>query len=89
MDEKTVLKGFAIVVADRGWVYIGEVEHDGDWCVITGAKNIRRWGTTTGLGQLARSGPTAETQHDDYGTVRVPAHAVISIIDADRTKWTA
>ena len=89
MDKKTVSKGFAIVVVDRGWVYIGEVEHDGDWCVITEARNIRRWGTASGLGQLAKSGPTDETRLDDYGTVHVPAHAVITIIDADRTKWTA
>ena len=89
MDKKTVSKGFAIVVVDRGWVYVGEVEHDGEWCAITEARNVRRWGTTSGLGQLAKSGPTDETRLDDYGTVHVPAHAVIALIDADRTKWTA
>ena len=89
MEKKTVSKGFAIVVADRGWVYIGDVEYSReDGAMITNARNIRRWGTERGLGQLAKSGPTDETKLDDYGTVHVPAHAVMSIIDAERAVWT-
>ena len=89
MDEKKVLEGFAIVVLDRGFVYVGQVAHDGQWCVITNAKNIRRWGTSRGLGELALNGPLPETSLDSVGTVRAPARAVISLIDTEATKWNS
>ena len=44
---------FQIVVLDRGFVYVGDVALDGDWVVVANAKNIRVWGTSKGLGQLA------------------------------------
>jgi len=88
MEQTTVTKGFAIVVADRGWVFVGDVEHDGVWCRIRNARNIRRWGTERGLGQIAKDGPTESTVLDDYGDVQIPAHAVVVVIDAERTKWT-
>ena len=87
MDTKTVLKGFGIAVLDRGFVYVGDIEHDGEWCVITNAKNIRQWGTERGLGQLALTGPTDKTKLDAVGTVRVSARALISIIDTEAAKW--
>ena len=89
MEKKTVLTGFSIVVLDRGFVYVGDVEHDGEWCVIKNARNIRLWGTTNGLGELAQCGPTKDTKLDMVGTVRAPAKAVISLIDTDSSKWKA
>ena len=88
MEQKNVLTGYVIVVVDRGFVYVGNVEYDGQMCVVTGAKNIRRWGTSRGLGELAEKGPQSETKLDEYGTVRIPAHAVISLIDTDKKLWT-
>lgn len=85
METKTVLKGFAIVVLDRGFVYVGDVECDEQWCVIRNAKNIRRWGTTKGLGEIV-TGPTKNTELDPVGTVRAPMRAVISVIEA---KWNS
>jgi len=87
MQKKEVLSRFAIVVVDRGFVYIGDIKHDGDWCVMTNAKNIRYWGTTKGLGELALCGPTNKTKLDYVGVVRIPARAVISTIDSDSGKW--
>lgn len=49
MQEVKTLRGFSIVVLDRGFVYVGNVEHDGEWCVIRNARNIRYWGTERGL----------------------------------------
>lgn len=58
-----------IVVADKGWVFVGDVAENPDGTItITNAKNIRVWGTTQGLGQL-RNGPTNQTVTDEYGTV--------------------
>ena len=87
MEQRTVIKGFAVAVLDRGFVYVGEVEHDGEWCVITNARNVRYWGTVRGLGQLALEGPTPKTRLDAVGTVRVSARAVISLIETDAAKW--
>ncbi len=75
-----------IAVLDRGFVYVGHVKTEGDFYVLTGAKNIRVWGTTKGLGELV-SGPTASTKMDHVGTVRVPARALISLIDVEQSKW--
>ena len=89
MKCKKVLSGFAIVVLDRGFVYVGDAEISGDWCVITDARNIRYWGTTKGLGELAQNGPTSKTKLDAVGTVRAPMRAVISVIDTEQDKWTS
>jgi hypothetical protein len=78
---------FKIVVLDRGFVYVGNVSWDGDMLVITAARNIRRWGTTQGLGELARLGPRPNTVLDDVGTVRAPARALISLIDTEDSLW--
>ncbi len=88
MYKTDSLKGFAIVVVDRGFVYVGDVAIEDDWCVVTNARNIRCWGTERGLGQLAQDGPTGQTKLDAVGTVRVPMRAVISVIDTEPTKWT-
>ena len=76
MEHKSVLTGFAIVVLDRGFVYVGKTEVDDSWCVITEARNIRQWGTTQGLGELALNGPQPKTVLDAVGTVRAPLRAV-------------
>jgi hypothetical protein len=58
-----------IIVADRGWVFVGScVDELNGTITITNAKNLRVWGTTRGLGQLV-DGPTSETIWDEYGTV--------------------
>lgn len=74
-----------IVVADRGWVFLGDVYSDsnGDQ-LINEAKVIRIWGTTKGLGEIALTGPTPKTILDDAGTVRIPARSVVAIFDC---KW--
>jgi hypothetical protein len=87
MKKTEILEGFAIVVLDRGFVYVGLATHDGEWCVIRDARNVRVWGTTEGLGQLALKGPQPNTKLDMVGTVRAPARAVIHIIDTEAKLW--
>ena len=89
MQETNVLKGYAIVVADRGFVYVGQVVADGEWCVVTDARNIRYWGTQNGLGKLALNGPQPDTKLDAITTVRIPMRAVISVIDTEAAKWVS
>lgn len=73
--------GQMIVVVDNGFVYHGEVTIDDDFCLISGAKNIRVWGTKKGLGEL-RNGPLKETVLDDCGEVLVPKGRVCHFIKA-------
>lgn len=76
-----------LIVADRGWVFVGRCEdHDDGSVTIRNARNIRQWGTTKGLGELA-AGPTANTLHDAYGTVRCTP--IVSIAVAQKGGWDA
>jgi len=77
-----------IVVAQRGWVFIGDVTTSDDGTItIENAKNIRRWGTTSGLGQLAAEGPQENTRLDDYGTVFLHPLAIVARIKVTTDKW--
>jgi len=87
METKQILEGFAIIVCDRGFVYVGDVRMDDSFAIVSNARNIRYWGTERGLGQLALEGPTDKTRLDAVGTVRVPARAIINIIDTEAVKW--
>lgn len=78
-----------IIIAERGWVYVGRVARDGDQVVIRDAQNVRRWGTTKGLGELAQLGPLADTQLDEYGTVRIHVLAVCGAIECNDKVWEA
>lgn len=87
MESKQILQGFAIIVADRGFVYVGQTTMDDQFAIIQDARNIRRWGTSRGLGELALEGPKDNTALDPVGTVRIPARAIINIIDTEAAKW--
>ena len=75
------------MVDQRGWVFVGDVTEDGDDIVIGNAQNIRRWGTTKGLGQLV-NGPLAETKYDPYGVVRLPKLSVVARINVAEGAWS-
>ena len=68
------IKQKEIVVLYERWHMLGVVEEFADGSIIMhDAYNIRRWGTTAGLGELAVKGPTSSTTLDYYGEVRIPA----------------
>ena len=68
-----------IIIADRGWVFVGSCVTNSDGTVtITNAKNIRKWGTSRGLGELV-NGPLSGTAADPYGTVRCTPIAEIGV----------
>ena len=78
---------FMIVVASAGFAYVGDCAWGRGGLTITNAKNIRRWGTTGGLGQLAMNGPTEKTVVDNVGIIFIPTHAIIHTIITERSKW--
>lgn len=76
-----------IAVLDRGFVYVGLCAVADGVLTITKAQNVRRWGTSAGLGQLAQQGPQSATKLDAAGTVRAPLSSVMHLIDCTATAW--
>ena len=68
-----------IIVAGRGQVFAGDcIDNDDGSVTISNAKNIRRWGTKKGLGELS-NGPLDDTVYDEYGTVKTIPIIIIAI----------
>ena len=80
---------YKIVVLQRGWVFVGRYSLDPETQIVTltDAKNIRLWGTTRGLGQLAESGPTSSTKLDPAGVVTFHLLTQVSAIDTGIETW--
>lgn len=87
MSNLSVSPALRIAVLDRGFVYVGTCAVSDGALVIEGARCIRRWGTSAGLGELARLGPRAATKLDDAGRVVAPVSALIYLIDCDSAAW--
>jgi hypothetical protein len=82
--------GYSIVVLSHGFVYAGDVTLVGEELVIGRPLNIRQWGTTKGLGQLAVEGPQKDTVLDRCGNIYAPKLALIhimSVADLARKRW--
>lgn len=75
-----------IIIAPRGWVFVGYTSVVGEELVVDRANVIRIWGTKRGLGELM-NGPLAETKLDPCGTTRIPLAAIIAKIDCEESKW--
>ena len=76
-----------IVVLQRGWVYIGRFERNGNDCKLHNASCIRVWGTTKGLPELV-NGVTALTKLDKCeGVVEFDWLTVVHTITVNPYKW--
>lgn len=79
-----------ILVLQRGWVVVGRYEKQGQEVALTNASVVRRWGTSNGLGEIAKNGPLEDTKLDACnGTVRAHELAVVLSIDCAADKWEA
>lgn len=77
-----------IVVLQRGWVYIGRFERNGNDCKLHNAYCIRTWGTTKGLPELV-NGATSSTKLDKCeGIVEFDWLTVVHTITVNKDKWT-
>lgn len=76
-----------IIVAERGFVYVGNVHRDADQVVIDNCYNIRRWGTTRGLGQIAEDGPTESSVLDKCPRVKVHVMGVVHQMQCNEESW--
>lgn len=78
-----------ILVLQRGWVVVGDLEYDGTELVkLANASVIRRWGTTKGLGELALGGPQSNTVLDPCGVVEAHPAAVVLRIPCEARRWS-
>lgn len=76
-----------IVVLQRGWIAIGRYSEDGDDCRLQNAYIIRRWGTTSGLGELALEGKQADTVLDKAGVIDFHKLTVVAKISCKEELW--
>ena len=76
-----------IVVLQRGWVFIGRFERNGNDCKLHNAYNIRIWGTTKGLSELV-NGATSMTKLDKCeGVIEFDYLTVVCMITVNQSKW--
>ena len=76
-----------ITILQRGWVFVGRFSKEGSACKLTDAYNIRTWGTTKGLGEIAESGPTDSTKLDKINDVSFHELGIVAMIDCDAKSW--
>lgn len=77
-----------IVILQRGWAMVGRFERNGSDCKLYDASVIRRWGTTMGLGEIAKDGPTSETILDKCnGEVAFDYLTVVCSIQCTESVW--
>jgi len=77
-----------IIVAQRGWVIVGDVSEEGEYLHINNCSVIRNWGTTNGLGEIASGGPTSKTKLDSCPMVTVHKLSTVLQMNVDESKWT-
>jgi len=86
-DVKEYTGDVKIVVLQRGWVYIGRFERNGNDCKLHNAYNIRIWGTTKGLPELV-NGMTSKTVLDKCdGIVEFDYLTVVHTITCNSEAW--
>lgn len=79
--------GIRIVILQRGWVMVGRYSRKGSECKLTGASNVRKWGTSKGLGEIAEGGPTKDTVLDPVPEVTFHELTVIATLACEESKW--
>jgi len=79
--------GIRIVVLQRGWVVVGRLAQRGSEMRITSGHCVRRWGTSLGLGELAKDGPRAETKLDPLPETRFHELTVVLSLLCRSESW--
>jgi hypothetical protein len=76
-----------IVVLQRGWIVVGDVEKTETEVLINNCSVIRVWGTSRGLGQIAENGPTSTTKLDPCPPVSAHPLSVVLFMNVNESKW--
>ena len=87
-QEKEITGDIKIVILQRGWIMVGRFEKNGTDCKLHDASVIRSWGTTKGLGEIAKNGVTDKTILDKcYGVVEFDYLTVVAMVACENNKW--
>ncbi len=90
-SSQSILHGMhpqkTIAVLQRGWVIVGDLFKDGEYYTLANAAVIRRWGTSDGLGQIAKNGPTDETILDSCPDIRFHELTSVFLMDCVASEW--
>lgn len=76
--------GKQIVILQRGWVVIGDLCKSGEYFTLRGGSVIRNWGTTKGLGEIAKDGPTLKTVLEPVTETKFHELAVVGMIKCEK-----
>ncbi len=76
-----------IVILQRGWVMVGRFYQNGTECILKNSYIVRKWGATSGLGQIAEEGPTHETILDKNTEVKFHELTVVASLICNPEKW--
>ncbi len=76
-----------IVVLNRGWIVVGNVQEEASKTIIQNASVIRNWGTENGLGELAMNGKFPETKLDKCPDITVETCNVVLVMNCEQSKW--
>ncbi len=76
-----------IVVLQRGWIVIGDVEKTDTEIKINNCSVIRVWGTSKGLGEIAKNGATDNTKLDPCPSIVVHPLSVVLYMNVNEGKW--
>ena len=86
-STKVIDGGVRIVILQRGWVFVGRYSQQGSNCKLEKGYNVRKWGTTKGLGEIALSGPTKDTVLDAIPNAEFHELTVIATLQCVEDKW--
>ena len=76
-----------IVVLQRGWIVVGDVEKTETEILINNCSVIRIWGTRKGLGEIAENGPTDKTKLDPSPAIIVHPLSVVLFMNVNESNW--
>lgn len=79
--------GKNIVVLQRGWVVVGDLYKKGEQYFLENSSIIRNWGTSKGIGEIAKNGPTDKTILDPTPEINFHELTTILIIKCEESKW--
>ena len=76
-----------IIVLQRGWIVVGDVEKTETEVNINNCSIIRIWGTSKGLGEIAENGPTSKTILDKCPPIVVHPLSVVLCMNVNMDSW--
>lgn len=78
-----------MVTLHRGWIFVGRLYSEGDYCVLKDAVNCRSHSTGKGWGYVASQGKES-CKTDDYSDSPIKFHRnqVLFTQEVEESKWT-